>query len=91
MLIDDDIILKLEKLSMIKVKEDQKEALKQEMSEIVSKMECLRDINTDEIMLDSNLKTPFRDDIPIDSQIRDSILDIAPRADSGFFIVHKIL
>lgn len=91
-MIDDNMILKLEKLSMIKISDEHKEALKEEMNEILLKMQCLKDINTDDIKLDSsNLKTPLREDKATDSNIINDVLSIAPNAKDGFFIVPKII
>ena len=95
MLIDDKVLENLEKLSMLKIDEDKKEALKKELSEIVSYVENLNELDTSN--LDSFFSTlsggtPLRADIPVrNPEIPKNILAHAPRTEDDFFIVPKII
>ena len=95
MLIDDKVLENLEKLSMLKIDESKKEALKKELSEIVSYVENLNELDTSN--LDSFFSTlsggtPLREDIPLrNPEIPKDILAHAPRAEDDFFIVPKII
>jgi aspartyl-tRNA(Asn)/glutamyl-tRNA(Gln) amidotransferase subunit C len=94
-LIDDKVLENLEKLSMLKIDESKKEALKKELSEIVSYVENLNELDTSN--LDSFFSTlsggtPLREDIPLrNPEIPKDILAHAPRAEDDFFIVPKII
>jgi aspartyl-tRNA(Asn)/glutamyl-tRNA(Gln) amidotransferase subunit C len=95
MLIDDKVLENLEKLSMLKIDESKKEALKKELSEIVSYVENLNELDTSN--LDSFFSTlsggtPLREDTPIrNPEIPKDILAHAPRVEDDFFIVPKII
>jgi len=95
MVIDDEVLENLEKLSMLEIDESRKEALKRELSEIVSYVENLNELDTSN--LDSFFSTlsggtPLREDIPIrNPEIPKDILAHAPRAEDDFFIVPKII
>ena len=95
MLIDDAVLENLEKLSMLKIDKDKKEALKRELSEIVSYVENLNELDTSN--LDSFFSTlsggtPLRVDTPVKNpEIPKDILAHAPKAEDDFFIVPKII
>lgn len=91
MKVDDVLLSKLEKLSMIKIADSKKESFKNELSMIIEKMDSLQEVNTNAITLHDSHKTPMREDIPHDSQIRDKILANAPNSQDGYFVVPKIL
>ncbi len=95
MLINDEVLENLEKLSMLKIDNDKKEMLKKELSEIVAYVENLNELDTSK--LDSYFSTlsggtPLRDDISKrDIDIPKDILAHAPHAEDDFFIVPKII
>lgn len=90
MLIDDELLNKLERLSMLKIDDDKREQVKEQLSEILGFVENIANVETD-ISFEEELKTPMRDDIPKDSNISKSVLSHAPKAEDGFFIVPKII
>ncbi len=91
MLVDDVLLSKLQKLAMIEISAQGLPKVKQNLNEILSFVENLNGIDTQDIALDSNLKTPMREDEIIDSDMARDILDSAPNAKDGFFIVPKII
>ena len=91
MKIDGALLEKLQKLGMIRIDEDKKEEVKNQLLEILGFLENLSSIDVSEIEFQSELKTPLREDVPRDSQIRQNVLETAPCAKDGFFIVPKII
>lgn len=91
MRINDELLAKLQRLAMIEISEDEKQKVEQNLSEILNFIDNLNSINTDDIKLESNLKTPLREDEVKNSNIAKEVLDSAPKAESGFFIVPKII
>ena len=89
MQIDDALLGNLEKLAMIEIED--KEKVKENLSEILNFVENLNGVDTDSIMLQSTEKTPLRDDEPKQSNIAKQVLEVAPNAKDGFFIVPKII
>ena len=91
MLVDDVLLSKLQKLAMIEIEPTDLPKVKQNLSDILGFIENLESIDTQNIALDSDLKTPMREDKVIDSNISKDVLDHAPDAKDGFFIVPKII
>ena len=95
MQIDNTVLAKLEKLSHLHVDEENKEEIIGQLSEIVSFVENLAELDTDH--LDASFSTleggtPMREDIPSsDPTISQSILKNAPQSDGGFFVVPAII
>ena len=95
MQVDDALLTKLEKLSFLKVSDDKREEIIGQLSEIMSFVDNLSELNTDGIddnfaMNDSPTFT--REDITsCDRDINDSILKNAPQSGDHFFIVPKII
>jgi len=95
MQVDDALLTKLEKLSYLHVSEDKREEIIQQLSEIVSFVDNLSELNTDGIestfAMNDNA-TPLRDDVVhSDSSISEAILQHAPQSADDFFIVPKII
>jgi len=83
---------KLEKLSSLKV--ENKEQMAAQLGSILEYVENLNELDTTQISSSfSTLEggTPTREDIPTKSDVIDSVLDKAPKADDGFFIVPSII
>lgn len=91
MIVDDNLLDKLEKLAMIHIVPEKCEAFKGELSEIIAKMDSLQEVNTEGIALQKDDKTPMRLDLPEASAVRDQILKQAPKAKDGYFIVPKVI
>lgn len=91
MKIDDTLLDKLEKMSMLEIDQDKREEVKAQLSEILTFVENLSSIKTEDIEVSYTRGTSLRDDQIKDQQIYQAVLDHAPCAKDGFFIVPKIL
>jgi len=95
MQIDDALLTKLEKLSYLKISEDKREEMIQQLSEIVSFVDNLSELDTTDLdptfgMTDKG--TQLRADEPSSSKaVSESILSHAPLSEDNFFIVPKII
>jgi len=95
MQIDDGVLAKLEKLSHLRIDPDKKEEIKDQLSDILSYIENLNELDTD--ALDPSFSTlsggtPMRPDIPSsDPHIPREILDHSPRHADDFFVVPAII
>lgn len=95
MQVDDALLTKLEKLSFLKVNDDKREEIKEQLSEIVSFVDNLSSLNTDGVddkfSMNENA-TPLREDeTSSTTQISDEILKNSPMSADSFFIVPKII
>lgn len=95
MQIDNTVLAKLEKLSHLHVNESKKEEIIGQLTEIVSYVENLSELDTSHLDASfSTLKggTPMRQDLPqSDPEVPKSILSHAPQSDDDFFIVPAII
>jgi aspartyl-tRNA(Asn)/glutamyl-tRNA(Gln) amidotransferase subunit C len=95
MQVDNDLLSKLEKLSFLKINDEKREEIIAQLSEIVTFVDNLSELNTDGVddkFAMSDAQTPLREDIPkCDTQINDDILRNAPSSADHFFIVPKII
>ena len=95
MQVDDALLSKLEKLSFLKVDENKRDEIIKQLSEIVSFVDNLSELNTDGVddkFSMSDNSTTLRVDKPnIDTQINDEIIKNAPKSGDHFFIVPKII
>ncbi len=93
--VDMQTLEKLEKLSMVEIKNEEKENMIENLSEIVDFVENLNELdlkNSDASFTMLNGGTPFRDDIPsVNHEVIEIILQNAPKKESGFFVVPKII
>jgi len=93
--IDNSLLEKLEKLSMLKIEDEKKEELASQLTEILSYIENLNELDTD--ALDATFSTlsggtPLREDMPkTNREVSQSIFKHAPNAEDDFFIVPKII
>jgi len=95
MQIDNKLLTRLEKLSMIKIDDEKREGIIKDLSEFLNFAENLNELDTsnidDKFAMDEN-PTITRDDIPnCDTTINDDILKNAPQSEDHFFIVPKII
>jgi aspartyl-tRNA(Asn)/glutamyl-tRNA(Gln) amidotransferase subunit C len=94
-IIDNTVLEKLEKLSMLKIEDEKKEELAGQLTEILAYVENLAELDTDNLEPSfSTLSggTPLRADIrKSNPSIAQSILSHAPNAENDFFIVPKII
>jgi len=95
MQVDDALLSKLEKLSFLKVADDKREEIIAQLSEIVTFVDNLSELNTegvDDKFAMSDAETPLREDTPsCDRAINDDILKNSPNSADHFFIVPKII
>ena len=95
MQVDDAVLSKLEKLSYLEINEDKREEIKEQLSEIVSFVDNLSDLNTEGVDANfsmDNHATPLREDsIKPSTQINEDIMSHAPKSADNFFIVPKII
>ncbi len=95
MKVDKEILEKLEKLSMVEIKEEQKDKMVENLSEIVSFVENLNELDLqDKDASFTTLEggTPFREDVPkVNSEVIDIILENSPKKEESFFVVPKII
>ena len=89
MTIDDKLLAKLENLSALQV--SKKEEIKGQISEILNFVENLNAVDLGAQIPPKSAKTPLRDDIPQKSEVIESVLKNAPKAEDRFFIVPKII
>jgi len=95
MQVDDALLTKLEKLSFLKVNDDKREEIISQLSEIVSFVDNLSELETtgvnDNFSM-SDKETQLREDVAsCDTTINDDILKNAPLSGDHFFIVPKII
>ena len=95
MQIDEKLLTKLEKLSYLKIDDAKREEMIQELSDIVSFVNNLEQLNThniDDTFAMNDSATFLREDsIACDRDINDAIIRNAPKSAENFFIVPKII
>jgi len=95
MQVDDALLSRLEKLSFLKVSDDKREEIIEQLSEIVGFVDNLSELNTDNVDANfamSDAATPLREDAPeCNPEIHEEILKHAPKSADDFFIVPKII
>ncbi len=95
MQVDDALLTRLEKLSFLKVDESKREEIVEQLSQIVSFVNNLSQLDTegvDDTFAMNNKATFLREDIPSsNTTINDDILKHAPQSQDHFFIVPKII
>jgi len=95
MQVDDALLTKLEKLSFLHVSDDKRTEIVSQLSEIVSFVDNLSELNTegvDDTFAMSDRATPLREDIPSsNASISEDVLKHAPKSADNFFIVPKII
>jgi aspartyl-tRNA(Asn)/glutamyl-tRNA(Gln) amidotransferase subunit C len=95
MQIDDAVLAKLEKLSHLRIDENKKEEIKEQLTGILNYIENLNELDTSTLSatfstLDGG--TPLRTDSPREkNNIAKDILSHAPQTKDDFFIVPAII
>jgi len=95
MQVDDTLLEKLEKLSFLKIDENKREEIKEQLSEIVSFVDNLSELDTDGVddkfSMDDRA-TFVREDKPsCNTQINEDLLKNSPNSFDHFFVVPKII
>lgn len=95
MIVDDNLIAKLEKLSSLKIEDDKKDMIKRDITQMLEFVNNLNEVDVSNIEATaSTVKggTPFREDIAISSKdISDAVLKNAPKSENNYFVVPKII
>ncbi len=95
MQIDDALLQKLEKLSYLEIADDKREEIISQLSEIVSFVDNLSELDTtgiDPTFSMTDKGTTLREDTPsLSREVSESILSYAPHSEENFFIVPKII
>jgi len=95
MQVDDALLSRLEKLSYLKVNDEKRQEIIEQLSEIIGFVDNLSELETDSVdatFTMNNASTPLREDIPDSNpQIHEDILKHAPKSADDFFIVPKII
>ena len=94
MKIDKNTTLKIAKLSRIKIKDDEVDELSTQLSSIVSWVEQLNEVNTDNVEPLSNVsmtKLPLRKDIENIKDNSKEVLLNAPDKLENYFVVPKVV
>ena len=91
---DKSSLLKLGKLSKIKIDDDKLSSLSKDLGSILNFIDRLQSLDTEEVDPTSNsLDQPLvmRDDIAIDKNSANEILENAPEKELDFFSVPKVI
>lgn len=95
MKIDDKLLTKLEVLSSLKIENEKRAAVLEDLGKIVNFVKNLDDLDLTSLQATYTTAqgdTPLREDIPfIDENIINNIFKCSPKNDNEFFIVPKIL
>ena len=95
MQVDDALLTRLEKLSFLKVGDDKREEIISQLSEIVSFVDNLSELDTtgvDDNFAMNDSCTPLREDVAsCNTAVNDDIIKNAPNSADHFFIVPKII
>ena len=94
MALDKTAVADIAALARIRLSEEELELLAGELSDILTWMEQLNEVDTAEINPMASVaatRLPMRDDIVTDGGRRDDILGNAPSAAHGFFVVPKVV
>ena len=92
--IDKKLVKKIATLSRVKIEEKEIEKISKELSEIITWVEKLNEVDTNNVTPvanSSDIKIPFRKDEIKDGKIKDKILKNAPEHKGGYFIVPKVI
>lgn len=94
-IVDDNLITRLEKLSSLKIEDEKKEQIKKDISQMLEFVNNLNEVDTSSVeAMASTVEggTPFREDISVSSkEISDMILQNAPKSEDSYFVVPKII
>ncbi len=92
MQIDDTLLQRLEKLSMLEIKDDHKESVKGHLAEVLGFVENIFALETNDLKTDTELYTPLREDEPKSQpHIAKEILSQNKHSQDHYFVVPKII
>ncbi|KAA6506681.1 Asp-tRNA(Asn)/Glu-tRNA(Gln) amidotransferase subunit GatC [Helicobacter pylori] len=92
MQIDDKLLQRLEKLSMLEIKDEHKESVKGHLAEVLGFVENIFALETHDLKTDTHLSTPLREDKPKSQpNIAKEILSQNKHSQNHYFVVPKII
>ncbi len=92
MQIDDKLLQRLEKLSMLEIKDEHKESVKGHLAEILGFVENIFALETNNLKTDTHLSTPLREDeLKSQPHIAKEILSQNKHSQDHYFVVPKII
>lgn len=95
MQVNDELLARLEKLSFLKIEDDKREEIINQMSEIVSFVDNLSELDTEGVedsFAMNDIATHLREDnASCDTTVNDTIIKNAPKSGDHYFIVPKII
>ncbi|GAA6968834.1 Asp-tRNA(Asn)/Glu-tRNA(Gln) amidotransferase subunit GatC [Helicobacter pylori] len=92
MQIDDILLQRLEKLSMLEIKDEHKESVKGHLAEVLGFVENIFALETNDLKTDTKLYTPLREDEPKSQpHIAKEILSQNKHSQDHYFVVPKII
>ena len=91
---DDTLLAKLEKLSSLKIGEEKRKEIENQLSEILNFVDILDELDLSDVgavvsSIDGG--TPLREDVSVSSDVIETILKHAPMSSEHFFVVPKII
>ena len=93
--VDDKLLAKLEKLSSLRIEDNDKEKIRSDLSQMLEFVNNLNEVDVSNVEATFSTisgGTPFREDIAIQNkEISDSILKNAPKSEDNYFVVPKII
>jgi aspartyl-tRNA(Asn)/glutamyl-tRNA(Gln) amidotransferase subunit C len=94
MSVDKDTVERIAKLARIRLKEDQKEPLAKELSNILGWVEQLSKLDTEGVPPMTSvveMRIPLRQDEVTDGGYQDKVTANAPESSHGFYVVPKVV
>ncbi len=94
MALDKATVARIASLARIKVSEEEQTRLAGELSQILTWIEQLNEVDTsgvEPMASVARMKLPMREDVVSDGGIRDKLLANAPQEARGFFVVPKVV
>ncbi|XDZ64675.1 Asp-tRNA(Asn)/Glu-tRNA(Gln) amidotransferase subunit GatC [Alphaproteobacteria bacterium LSUCC0684] len=94
MSVDKSTVSRIARLARIDIGDDRLEPMAQELNGILSWIEQLNEVNTDDVEPLSSVTghaLPMRDDQVTDGNIQEDVVANAPETMSGFFVVPKVV
>ncbi len=93
--IDDTLISKLERLSRLRLDEQERESIKQELNNILQMVETLQELDTTDVeplVYVNQSRRPEREDVVANElDVSDSISNAPKKHEDGFFVVPKVI
>ena len=94
MSVDKTTVSRVARLARINIDDDRLEPMAQELSAIMSWIEQLNEVNTDNVEPLASVTghaLPMREDVVSDGDMAEKVVQNAPESMSGFFVVPKVV